>query len=100
MENKYCCDLKDLLEIFSESISTADIVSSKALSEISSAIVKCRVDSGKTQKQFAEFMGVSQGMVSKWESKDYNFSVKTLAEIATKLDLNLSIEMKKKPRKL
>lgn len=63
--------------------------------ELSAAIVKQRIALGMTQKQFAEYMNVSQGMVSKWESTDYNFSMKALAEIAAKLDLELDIDLKK-----
>ncbi|MCH5279935.1 MAG: helix-turn-helix transcriptional regulator [Lachnospiraceae bacterium] len=29
---------------------------------------------GMTQLEFAKHMGVSQGMVSKWESREYNFT--------------------------
>lgn len=95
MKNEYCCDLNDLLELFDEKISEADIIAAKALSEISSVIVKQRLDLQMTQKEFASYIGVSQGMVSKWESADYNFSVKSLAEIAAKLDLDLSVKLHK-----
>lgn len=95
MKNEYCCDLNDLLELFNENISETDIVAAKVLSEISSAIVKQRLDLQMTQIEFARHIGVSQGMVSKWESADYNFSIKSLAEIATKLDLDLSVKLHK-----
>jgi len=38
-------------------------------------------------------MGVSQGMVSKWESREYNFTVKTLNEICEKLKLYMTVEI-------
>lgn len=47
-----------------------------------------------TQKEFVEHIKVSQGMISKWESGDYNFSIKTLAEVAEKLDMELYINLK------
>ncbi len=47
-----------------------------------------------TQKEFAEHIKVSQGMISKWESGNYNFSIKTLAEVAEKLDMELYINLK------
>ena len=84
MSKNFCCDLEELLSIFGESISSADILSSKALAEISATIVKYRIEMGMTQKQFAQHMNVSQSMVSKWESSDYNFTVKGIAEIAAK----------------
>lgn len=95
MNQDYCCDLKDLLNIFEERLSASDILSAKVLSEISSNIVKCRIELGMTQKEFAQYMNVSQGMVSKWESEDYNFSIKALADIAVKLNLELSVRMQK-----
>ena len=47
-----------------------------------------------TQKEFAEHVQVSQAMVSKWEGGDYNFSIKSLAELAEKLDMDLHIALK------
>ncbi len=41
------------------------------------------------QKQFAEFMNVSQSMVSKWESTTYNFTIKSIISILTKLDIKM-----------
>lgn len=95
MGKECCCDLNDLLKIFEDKVTAADLVSSRVLSEISAAIVKYRVDHGMTQQEFAKYMNVSQGMVSKWESSDYNFSIKTLADITVKLDLELKIRLQK-----
>ena len=47
-----------------------------------------------TQAEFAKFMGVSQGMISKWESEYYNFTIETLANICEKLDWDMNIELK------
>ena len=41
-------------------------------------------------------LNVSQGMVSKWESEDYNFTIESLAQIAEKLELNLEISLTRK----
>lgn len=46
-----------------------------------------------TQKEFAEYMDVSQGMVSKWESREYNFTIKSLNEICEKLQLCVSLDI-------
>ncbi len=46
-----------------------------------------------TQKEFAEYMDVSQGMVSKWESREYNFTIRSLNEICEKLHLSLNLDM-------
>lgn len=57
------------------------------LAFISAAIELRRKSLGMNQKQFASFMGVSQAMVSKWESGEYNFTINTLNEICYKLGL-------------
>ena len=48
-----------------------------------------------TQQEFAEYMGVSQGMVSKWESREYNFTIRSLNEICQKLALDFSVSIDK-----
>lgn len=55
---------------------------------ISTMILDCRASKKLTQKEFAKFMGVSQGMVSKWESCEYNFTVDNIAKICDKLDIS------------
>lgn len=59
-------------------MSKSDIKTTVELAKISAKIEMCRLDMGMTQKEFAAYMGVSQGMVSKWESREYNFTVKHL----------------------
>lgn len=92
--------LNELINAMSEEIDLSDIVAAEQLAKISSAIIKCRVDKKMSQKEFAEFIGVSQGMVSKWESEDYNFTVEGLAKICEKLNLDLDITIKPKNRKV
>lgn len=87
-------ELGELLKDFADYLTMADILAAKTLAKISATILKKRIDLGMTQKQFADFMEVSQGMVSKWESEDYNFSIETLAKICDRLDFQLEIEMK------
>ena len=85
--------LSDLLELFEEDVAISDITASRTLGNISASIVKKRLELNMTQKEFAAYMSVSQGMVSKWEGGDYNFSIKTLADIAEKLDMELMVSM-------
>lgn len=89
----YSLGLGDLLELFENDITVSDINSSKILGCISASIVRKRVELNMTQKEFAIYVGVSQGMVSKWEGGDYNFSIKSLAEIAEKLDMELRVNL-------
>ena len=51
---------------------------------------------GMNQQEFAKYMGVTQGMVSKWESREYNFTIKTLNEICQKINLKLYVSLEKK----
>ncbi|MDF2540123.1 MAG: family transcriptional regulator, partial [Herbinix sp.] len=84
----------ELLGGFADYLTPADLIAARLLAKISSTIVKKRIDLNLTQKEFAEFLGVTQGMVSKWESEDYNFTIEALANICEKLDLKLDIVMR------
>ena len=86
--------LADLLAMFEDDISIADINASRYLGKISASIVKRRIELKMSQKEFAGYLGVSQGMISRWEGGDYNFSIKALSEIAEKLELELYINLK------
>lgn len=92
--------LEDLLAMFEDNISIADINASRYLGKISASIVKRRMELKMSQKEFAGYLGVSQGMVSRWEGGDYNFSIKALSEIAEKLELELYINLKPPVKKL
>ena len=85
--------LADLLAMFEDDISIADINASRYLGKISASIVKRRIELKMSQKDFAGYLGVSQGMISRWEGGDYNFSIKALSEIAEKLELELYINL-------
>ena len=74
-----------------EGFSDAEVKSIVELAKISARIERCRIELGMTQKEFAEYMGVSQGMISKWESREYNFTIRTLNEICHKLNLTLEV---------
>lgn len=78
-----------LSEIFSAVLTPAEIEANNQLALISAAIELWRVDHHMTQADFAKHMNVTQAMISKWESGEYNFSVKTLAEISAKLGMSL-----------
>ncbi len=78
-----------------EGLTEAEVKSAIDLAKISARIERCRLDMGMTQQEFADYLGVTQGMVSKWEGREYNFTIKTLHEICAKLKLDLSISMDK-----
>lgn len=77
-----------------EGLKDDEVKSIKELAIISANIERKRVELGMNQKQFAEYMGVSQGMVSKWESGEYNFTISTLNEICGKLNIKFIPYMK------
>lgn len=79
----------------SEGFPEAEVKTVVELAKISARIERCRIEMGLTQQEFAEYMGVTQGMVSKWESREYNFTIKTLNEICQKIDLELSVSLEK-----
>ena len=75
----------------SEGLSEAEVKTTVELAKISAQIERRRLDMHMSQKEFAEYMGVSQGIISKWESREYNFTIKSLNEICQKLDLKFNI---------
>ena len=79
----------------SEGFSKAEVKTIVELAKISAQIERCRLEMSMTQQEFAKFMGVTQGMVSKWESREYNFTIKTLNDICQKIDLELYISLEK-----
>ena len=62
------------------------------LNNISIAVVDYRVKHGFSQKQLAEMLDVSQAMVSKYESGDYNISLKALVSLLDKLNIRMNID--------
>ena len=80
----------------SEGLTNNDVKKIKELALISSKIQMKRIQLGMNQKQFAKMMKVSQGMVSKWESGEYNFTITTLNEICSKLELNFEPNIRDK----
>lgn len=88
-KNKYAVPVTDLIDVIASKMGEAELAELTTLMEISSSISSQRKAKGLTQKEFAAKVGVSQGMVSRWESGDYNFSIKILSQIAVALDLEL-----------
>ena len=83
--------IQDLLELFEDTLSTSDILTSKLVAQITTAIVKERLKLHMNQTEFAKRIGVSQAQVSQWEKGDYNFSLRKIAEIVSALDLDVNI---------
>lgn len=83
----------ELFNSITEGMSASEIKAAMVTSEISSIIADERIKLKMTQKEFSDFMGVSQAMISKWESGDYNFTISSISNIFDKLgmDFNFTI---------
>lgn len=76
-----------LLDALSKSMSPAAIKLAGLQGVIAAEICKKRFDLHMNQKEFADYMGVSQSTVSKWEKGETNFTLHTLTQIADKLQI-------------
>ena len=85
------CGIDDLLVLFEDSVTPGELLASKIMSQTSSAIIRERLKMQMGQKEFAQYLEVSQSLVSRWEHGECNFSLKKIAEIAAKLDLDVNI---------
>ena len=83
-------NLDALLSALSDSLSDEELLLSVLQADIAARITSARASKSLSPKELADSMGVSQGLVSRWESGDVNFTLQTLARIA----LKLGIEMK------
>lgn len=72
-----------------ESLTNEEKAYEDFMAMVSVLILRERQKRKMNQKQFAEFMNVSQSMVSKWESTTYNFTIKSIISILTKLDIKM-----------
>ena len=93
MSKNHSCGLDELFDLFEDSLSPADVLASKLMAQISTAITKERIKLRMNQHDFAEHIEATQSLISRWEHGDYNFSIKKLAEIAVKLDLDVNISI-------
>ena len=93
LNKDFCKSITDLLDIFEENVSDSDILASKLKAQISTALIRERLKLRMNQKDFAHHIGVSQTEVSRWESGENNFTLKKIAEIACKLNMDVNFSM-------
>jgi len=55
---------------------------------VSSKIVQSRINTGMTQEQLAEKLGLTQPSLSKWENGDQNFTIEQICKICVLLDID------------
>lgn len=77
-------------------LSNEELSAKKTLAVIAAEIQLKRIELGLDQKQFAKMLGVTQGMVSRWESGTYNFTITTLVNICEKLGLSFEPQITSK----
>lgn len=83
--------VKELVDAITNNVNDADIIEAIAVANICASILEKRVELNMSQKEFAEYMGISQSEVSKYENGESSFKISILAKIAAKLGLS-SIE--------
>lgn len=93
MSENVCATLDDLFDILKDNIKKEDVICAKATSQIISSIVNERLKRNMTQQDFADKLNVKQSMVSRWESGNSNFTIKTLSKIAADLDMDLYVNI-------
>ncbi len=81
----------EFLSNFKGGFSKSDIYAVKIMSDISLMLIKNRINMGMNQKEFAQFLGVSQGMVSKWERGTYNFTIQAIADLCEKIGYTVDV---------
>lgn len=91
-------NMNDVFELFKDVVSPETVVSAAINSKIASDIIRVRLDRNMTQKEFANAIGVSQCLVSRWESGESNFTINTIAKIVAALDLDVSIAISDKAK--
>lgn len=89
-------NLMDIFKMLTENMSDSDFTAIDYNTDISSALAVYRVLNHLTQKQMAEKIGVTQSMISKYESGLYNFTIKNIANIAEKLDMDFKVSLSPK----
>ena len=73
----------------SDALTEEERSASELIAAIAVSVQQERRAQGLSQKDFAEKLGVSQSMVSQWESGEENFTVTTLVRISSALGLSI-----------
>lgn len=96
MNNTKLMSMSDLLNLFEDSVKPSEVIEARAIAQVTTSIIKERKRLGLDQKEFANKLGVSQSLISRWENGNSNFTIKSLSEIAAKLDMCLDVKIRRK----
>lgn len=81
----------ELLSALSTDMSSEEMMLSGLQALLAARITMRRRELGMSQKELADAMCVTQSLVSKWESGETNFTLKTLVQIASVLGLEMTV---------
>ena len=81
--------------LFSE-LSEEQINTSKMKAQVAVAIFKRRLELNMTQKEFAQHLGITQGMVSRLEAGECNMTLEKLNHICAQLNLSCTLDIRPK----
>lgn len=84
------------VDLFNE-LSEGEKAEAELMAGIAMAIHDKRTAMSMTQQEFADLNHVSQTMVSKWESGEYNFTISNLSRILAVLGIEITLQDKKEP---
>lgn len=90
--------LRELLDALTETLVADEVIYAGLKAMVSATIAEKRLNLGMNQTEFATHMGVSQGLVSRWENGEENFTLENLSKIAQKLSLEMQNPFKEKPK--
>ena len=82
-----------LVNVLTQGLSEADLSNAILMADVAAEISISRIKMGMTQKEFAKYLGVSQGWISRIESGDCNFTIETLTRILGKLGKKVSFQI-------
>lgn len=80
-------DLDALLEMLTQGQSDEELLMMSLQTDIAATISAVRVSKNISQKDLAQKLGVTQSLVSKWETGETNFTLLTLVRIALALGI-------------
>lgn len=93
-DNKWITAEAFMGDLFSDvDVNGSEYIYYDTLGKISAELVNYRIRHDLSQTGLAKILGVTQAMVSKYESGDYNISLKAAIELLSKLDIPFSFNI-------